>query len=867
MKKMYFAIAAFLISAIAFSQGTITGTVMDGETNSPLPGASVVVKGTSNGTSTDFDGNFTIEVSESTGNLVVSYIGFNSKTIAYTSTGSIATITLDPNAEELEGIVVVGTGIIDLANDRQTPIAVSTISVTEIQEKIGAQDVTMTLVNTPSVYVAGQEGGFGDSEIRVRGFEQDNTAFLLNGQPINGMEDGKMYWSNWSGMSDIANGIQIQRGLGSSKLAISSVGGTVNFVTKATDMNEGGFASAGIGNDNYLKTTIGYSTGVGEKGFGATIMLSHWQGDGYSDGTFGQGQNYFVSFGYKVNDSHNLNFLITGAPQWHDQHYTEKISEYQEYGMRYNGNWGTLGGQYLTTRRNFYHKPVSNLNWDWNINDKSSLSTVLYASWGRGGGTGGYGNGSGYIDGGTTDEGTVNWDVVKAYNSTIENGIGNASSYSGSAIRGSMNNHAWYGLVTNYKNELSDVLTMNIGADVRLYKGLHFRQLINLLGLEGFDEGNRSVQYPAGQIVSETYEAEPWSALFNKADEDERLQYDYDETINYAGVFGQLEYAKDAISFFAQGSASNQAHTRTDRWQYDVANEEGESVSNFGFNVKGGGSYAINDNNKFYANAGYYSRQPYHDNIYLNYTNEVNPLTENEKILGLEAGYTFSTSKFRARLDVYSTSWKDRVVSSSNTNDDTGLLEYTSNIGVEQLHSGIELDLMARPLDNLKFTGFLSAGNWKYVGDAVSTVRDENRNVLSTQVEDVDGGEVGGAAQFTFGLGADYEFIERLSIDANFRSYSKLYADVGAIKENIELPSYSILDLGISYKMLLGADKNKSLGLRFNVNNLLDEEYISKMTSSNAATAGDTTYKGINTNNYVYFGNGTTWNFGLRYKF
>jgi iron complex outermembrane recepter protein len=115
----------------------------------------------------------------------------------------------------------------------------------EIQSKIGTNDVTQTLVNTPSVYVAGQSGGFGDSRISVRGFQQDNTAFLLNGQPINGMEDGKMYWSNWSGMGDIANAIQIQRGLGSSKLAISSVGGTVNFITKTTDKKEGGFVSTG----------------------------------------------------------------------------------------------------------------------------------------------------------------------------------------------------------------------------------------------------------------------------------------------------------------------------------------------------------------------------------------------------------------------------------------------------------------------------------------------------------------------------------------------------------------------------------------------------------------------------------------------
>ena len=63
--------------------------------------------------------------------------------------------------------------------------------------------------NTPSVYVANQGSGFGDSQIFLRGFDDTNTAFLLNGQPINGQEDGRMYWSNWSGMSDVANAVQV----------------------------------------------------------------------------------------------------------------------------------------------------------------------------------------------------------------------------------------------------------------------------------------------------------------------------------------------------------------------------------------------------------------------------------------------------------------------------------------------------------------------------------------------------------------------------------------------------------------------------------------------------------------------------------
>jgi len=868
MKKttQFLFLAVMLCTAVAFSQSTISGQVVGSDMQMPLPGANIVEKGTSNGTTTDFDGKFKFTTNNTSGTLVVSFVGYASVTLTFDGDKDFGTISLNPD-NSLSEVVITGSGLIDLAEDRKTPVAVSTIKASEIQNKVGAQDVTMTLVNTPSVYVASQAGGFGDSQIRVRGFEQDNTAFLLNGQPINGMEDGKMYWSNWSGVSDIASAVQIQRGLGSSKLAISSVGGTVNFITKATDRKEGGFASVTTGYNNYLKTTAGYSTGLSEKGFGATVMLSHWQGDGYNFGTKGQGQTYFLSFGYKINDAHELNFLVTGAPQWHDQNYRKRISDYLTYGKKYNYNYGYLNGEYLSLRRNFYHKPVANLNWDWNINEKSSLSTVLYASWGRGGGTGSYGTGNTYINNGVTADGLINWDAVVDYNNSLPGGIGYSNTYTGSAIRASMNNHAWYGLVTNYENQLTENLSMNIGADVRTYKGTHFRQLVKLLGLNGFDEGDVSMQYPSNYIVSATYSIDPWSTLFDYADEDERVDYDYDERINYGGVFGQLEYATDKFSAFVQGSVSTQSHVRWDRFNYDEANEKSKTVDNTGFNIKGGGSYSFNENNTIYANAGYYSRQPYHDNIYLNYTNDINPLTENEKILGLELGYTYTSSIFSASLDLYRTSWKDRVTTSSYTDDDTNQLFYETDEGVEQLHTGAELQLLVRPMSNLRVKGFASIGNWEYVDDAQTTTRDENLNTISVETNDVDGGKVGGAAQTTFGLGFDYEIVQGLSIDADYRYYDKLYADVGAIKENLELPSFGVADAGISYKMFVGKDKTNSVSLRFNMNNVLDEEYISESSTAIQAQPGDETYDGINVNNQVYFGNGRTWNFGIRFDF
>jgi hypothetical protein len=893
-----------LLTLSVFSQSKVAGSVIDGELNQPLVGASVAIKGTTSGTVTDFDGKFEISTSEKSGVIVISYLGFETKTVTYTITGNsvnIGNVVLMPDASQLEEVVVVGKGIIDLAKERKTPIAVSTIKAAEIQAKVGTADVTQAMVNTPSVYVAGQAGGYGDSRITVRGFQQDNTAFLLNGQPINGMEDGKMYWSNWSGMSDIANFIQIQRGLGSSKLAISSVGGTVNFVTKATDKKEGGSVSMGVANSDYFKSTAMYNTGMMKNGFGASVMLSHWQGDGYNQGTRGEGQNYFISFGYKPNDKHNFNFLITGAPQSHDQNFTKRISDYLGFGRKYNNNFGYLNGQYISDRTNFYHKPVANLNWDFNINSTTSLSTVLYASWGRGGGTGNYGSGKRSISQinpytGSSQNTYINFDQIYANNLADADGIGSGSNY---AIRASMNNHAWYGIVSNFKKELNKNLNLNFGLDLRTYNGDHYRQISNFMGLNGWTESrflrdnNHVIPNPntlpsASNTVTQSYNINPWYAFFNTASDDQKIDYDYSETISYGGVFGQLEYSNENLSAFFQGAVSNQTHQRFDYYDYQEAYQDSEKVSNIGFNVKAGGGYMITENHSVYANAGYYSRQPYHDNIYLNFTNQVNPLTENEKVLGLEAGYTFKSKIFTASLNGYRTTWEDRVVTTSTVQAANAVIGstpvlagdviFTSNQGVKQVHSGIELDFVVKPVDKLDIKGFASFGNWEYEGKAISRKFDENLNLLVETEADLDGGKVGDAAQTTWGLGAKYEIFERFSIDADWRNYDNLYANVAA-KDNLELPSYDLVDAGISYKMLVGKDKQNSVNFRFNMNNVFDEVYLSELTSNVktdafiSGTSGPTyqsagrVYKGIADGNFGYFGLGRTWNFSIRYNF
>ena len=399
----------------------ISGTVIDEEANQPLPGATVVIKGTQIGTTTDFDGFFSISEAKSGDTLVFTFIGFDAaEEEAYDGMEVILQTALNQLSE-----VVVTSGVIDIAKVRETPVAVSAISVSEITLKTGNLEFPEIMNKTPGVYATKQGGGYGDSRISLRGFDQRNTSFLINGQPVNDMENGWVYWSNWQGLTDVASGIQIQRGLGASRLAVPSVGGTVSIFTKAASKSQGGKVLQMIGNDGYKKTGVSYNTGKNEKGWASSFLLSRWEGDGYVYNTSGEGYTYFAAVGYAPEGSaHELNFSFLGAGQWHHQRDVwVSIRDYQNFGsegidQRWNSNGGTLNGEEFSMRRNFYNKPLATFNWDWEINSNLKLATSLYGSAGRGGGTGPRGNN---YRNGVTDILPFRKDLTEHY---LENGRG-----------------------------------------------------------------------------------------------------------------------------------------------------------------------------------------------------------------------------------------------------------------------------------------------------------------------------------------------------------------------------------------------------------------------------------------------------------
>jgi outer membrane cobalamin receptor len=898
MKRLVFSLAVAAMSMAVMGQGVLTGTVLEEESGAALPGANIVEAGTSNGTITSSEGTFELNTTAQTGKIIISFMGYKSQTIPFnlTSATGIGELMLVIDATSMDEVVVTGYGVIDVAKDRETPVAVSTIKLPEIIAKTGNQEFPDIMKNTPSVYVASQAGGYGDSRINIRGFYQENLALLFNGQPVNGMEDGKVYWSNWQGLSEIATAVQIQRGLGSSKLAISSVGATINVITKATDMVSGGRLSAMVGNDGYMKYVGSYSTGMGENGWGASILLSHWQGNGYNDGNNGQGQTYFFSVGYKPSDKHQFNFSMTGAPQWHYQNYTKNLSAYDRDGdgdisneeQRFNNNWGYYNGEVYSLRENFYHKPVANLNWDWFISDKSSLSTVLYGSTGSGGGTGGYGTGYYTYDA----DGQLDFDQIEANNRAIINdgsedwhipGRTIGSYGDGAAVRrASMNMHRWLGAVINLNHEINENLSFNVGTDLRTYYGQHFRLVDNLWGLDGYWDDNYNGDgfqdmFPGGQVYTQEHSASPYLFWTNRNREtDDKLDYFNTERISYMGAFGQLEYKTQKLSTFVQAAVSTQSYQRFDYHSYSDPDEQvSEKLRHPGYNLKAGANYNLTDMHNVFVNAGYYSRQPFFDDLFLNYLNDVNEEVGNEGVLGLEAGYGFRSPYLDVDLNAYYTKWSDRQIRQGGDFDGDGEYDDVALYeNVAETHSGVELEFEAKPVRNLSIRGFASIGFWNYAGDVVARIYDEDRNPIGggDEILYLDGVKVGDAAQTSFGLLGTYKIVKGLSVDLDYRYYDRLYAaiDPESFDEedhdgSLELPSFGLLDGGISYKLYL---KNRnSLNFRFNANNFLNKQFISQSDTNIHPEAGEPEWNGVNMDNRVYFGNGFTWNFSIAYRF
>ncbi|PQJ80186.1 TonB-dependent receptor [Polaribacter porphyrae] len=845
-------VALFFMTATVLGQTKITGTIVD-DANQPLPGASILEKGTTNGIDTDFNGKFTLNTKSDSGVLVISFIGFKTKEIAFSSTKTnLGNIRLEEDAVLDEVLIIASVAI-----DRKTPVAVSNVKKADIQLKLGNQEFPEILKSTPGVFVTRNGGGFGDGEITMRGFNSENVAVMINGIPVNDMENGRVFWSNWAGLGSVTSLVQTQRGLGAAKIAVPSIGGTINTITESTDAQKGGFFGFDVGNDGYTRYGAKVSTGLLDNGFAATVYADTTTGDAtYADGTNFTAISYFLNLSYRINDMHKLSFNVFGAKQRHGQRQNRSLlSEYRlsERGSRYNPDWGYKNGQITNIEDNFYHKPLASLNHYWQIDDVSSLSTSIYGSTGTGGGGGTAGaEQSKFTDNSYRIGNFGPVDLDRIVDENIASGTNGATAI----LRASRNDHVWVGALSVYNTELTEDIDLNVGLDYRWYVGEHFQEVTDLLGGQYFLDVRNGAPANVNRSLSES-----------ETQVGDKINYHDKGYHQWIGGFAQAEYDKDDISAFVAINYNNSRYKREDFFnKLDSDPEQLTDAQSYnGFGGKLGANYRIDDVQNVFFNVGYFERVPFLDDVWLNFSNDdLNVGLENQKITSFELGYGLRSEKFSANFNLYHTIWKNRTETASQGR---GVDLITANInGLEALHQGLEFDFEYRPFDYLRVTGMVSVGDWRWnnnVTDVPFFDIDRNPTGRTTDIY-LKGIPTGRSAQTTSALGVRFDLSSETSLSFDVNYYDRYFADFNLQARDEEsslnvkpweVPSYFLSDIVFRHGFKIG-DLDASITGR--VNNLFNEEFINRADDgidSNASTA------------QVFLGQGRTFSISTRINF
>ncbi|WP_216359336.1 SusC/RagA family TonB-linked outer membrane protein [Sediminicola luteus] len=182
---LFFAMLVLAPMQLWAQSRTITGVVTSSADGIPMPGVSVVLKGTTNGTSTDFDGNYSINVPNTGGTLSFSYIGYAPVDMAITS-GNTLNVTMDESAEELEGVVVTALGL--KREEKSLGYAVENVGGEELTRVVQENVLNSMSGKVSGVTINSTGGAASTVSMVIRGatsLSTDNQPlFIIDGVPV-----------------------------------------------------------------------------------------------------------------------------------------------------------------------------------------------------------------------------------------------------------------------------------------------------------------------------------------------------------------------------------------------------------------------------------------------------------------------------------------------------------------------------------------------------------------------------------------------------------------------------------------------------------------------------------------------------------
>ena len=499
-----------------------------------------------------------------------------------------------------------------------------------------------------------------------------------------------------------------------SKLALPSVGGTINILTKGIESKKSIDFKNEIDSQGKFRTSLAYSSGVTPGGWSLSLAGSYKRGNGWVDKTFSEGWFYFFRVDKRMG-KHLFTASGFGAPQHHEQRaYQLPIASYDvnyakkvgvpidavnestgellyvpkinnlglrydptwgdisvnptniplNDGLRYNQHWGVLRRdrynpdapeEVLSERVNVYHKPQFSLRDFWNVSDNFSISNILYMSLGYGGGDSprySLKNAQWITDPGVPYYGQIDWQSIYDENAKpSETAFG--VSY---PINTKYSDSLYY--ASNYiarkRNEhvwFGYLSTFNY----RPSNTWSFSGGVDLRSYKGKHYETITDLLGADYAIDRTdlsvnYDLNPQAAMKYVGD---TVYYNYLGLVRWGGVFGLAEFKKENLSAFLNLTTAMNGYKKVD---YFLGTKSDWKYTP-GFTVKTGANYNLSQHSNVFANLGWLSKTREYSYFYIPYTTTFRERLKNELIKSMELGYNYNSPRFSFYLNSYLTYW------------------------------------------------------------------------------------------------------------------------------------------------------------------------------------------------------------------
>ena len=374
-------VVAFLMVLFATLTANAQNFILKGNvfnTNQePLIGATIIIKDLKKGTSTDFEGNFKLQLAKGIHSLEVSYVGYKTviRKIKLLENQTI-NIQLIADATTLDEVLVSAVRV-----KSDAPVTHSNLTKKEIAKRNLGQDIPMLLNYLPNVVSSSDAGaGIGYTYMSVRGSDASRVNITVNGIPYNDSESQGTFWVNLGDFASSTQSLQLQRGVGTSTNGAGAFGASLNILTDAISEKVGGEISNSFGSFNTRKHTVKFTTGKINKNFEFAGRLSNIYSDGYIDRASTDLKSYFLQGSY-TDDNTLIKALVFGGKEetyqaWdgisaqqliEDRRqnpltYENEVDNYQQdhyqfhWNEKLNNNWTTNVGLNYTRGKGYFEQ-------------------------------------------------------------------------------------------------------------------------------------------------------------------------------------------------------------------------------------------------------------------------------------------------------------------------------------------------------------------------------------------------------------------------------------------------------------------------------------------------------------------------------